>query len=331
MARAIWSGSISFGLVSVPVKVLPAVREHTVHFHQVDKKTGSRIRYEKIAEKSGREADASQIELGYEIEDGDMVVLESQELDELRPATTRTIDIADFVDLSEVDPVFYARPYWLAPDGEPATRPYRLLVAAMEQSERVGIGMVVMRNKQYLAAVRSRDGALALSTMHFDDEIVARSKVPGLPAKSTKADARELKLARQIIDSRSGPWKPKKYHDTYTEEVRKLIRAHEKDNDIVVEEQPAARAQVIDLMDALQASVRATTAKGDRVKAVSKAAAQLESAAQQDKTRSGGAKSTKRTGTKATKMTSPRGSSTSSHSKSSGRVPKRSSSARKSA
>ena len=174
MARAIWSGSISFGLVSVPVKVLPAVREHTVHFHQVERKSGSRIRNEKVAEKSGKEVNSSEIELGYEKGNGDMVVLESSELDELRPASTRTIDITDFVELAEVDPVFYARTYWLAPDGEPAVRPYRLLVAAMDRRERVGIGMVVMRNKQYLAAIRPRDGALALSTMHFADEVVAR-------------------------------------------------------------------------------------------------------------------------------------------------------------
>src|SRR5665213_1993392 len=149
MPRAIWSGSISFGLVNVPVKVYPAVRDHALHFHQVDKKTGSRIRYEKVAEKTGREVDSDQIELGYELEKGKLVVVDPSELQELRPQTTRTIDIEDFVELSEVDPAYYDKTYWLAPDGEAATRAYRLLVAAMEDKGRAGIGMVVMRNKQY--------------------------------------------------------------------------------------------------------------------------------------------------------------------------------------
>ncbi len=254
-----------------------------MHFHQVERDSGSRIRYEKVAEKSGKEVDSSEIELGYEKDNGDMVVLESSEFDDLRPATTRTIDIADFVELADVDPVFYAHTYWLAPDGEAAVRPYRLLVAAMERRERVGIGMVVMRNKQYLAAIRPRDRALALSTMHFADEVVARTDVPDLPAKSTKTDAKELRLATQVIDSLSGPWKPKQYHDTYTEEVQKLIRAHEKGNGVVPEEEPeAAQGQVIDLMEALQASVKATTARGSRKKALSNAAAQLAEAAGQD-------------------------------------------------
>lgn len=309
MARAIWSGSISFGLVSVPVKVLAAVKEHTVHFHQVDKKSGSRIRYEKVAEKSGKEVSSSDIELGYEKDNGDMVVMESSELDELRPESSRTIDIADFVELSDVDPVFYAHTYWLAPDGEAAIRPYRLLVAAMERQERVGIGMVVMRNKQYLAAVRPRDGALALSTMHFADEVLTRAEVSELPAKSSKADARELKLATQIIDSLSGPWKPKKYHDTYTEEVQKLIRAHEKGKDVVSEEPPAPQAQVIDLMEALQASVKATTSRGGRKKALSKAAAQLAEAAEQENTTPPRKKTAPTKSTRGAKKSSGRGRS----------------------
>lgn len=286
MARAMWSGSISFGLVSVPVKVIPAVKEHTVHFHQVDKRTGSRIRYEKVAEISGKEVGTSQIELGYEMGNGDMVVLESSELDELRPVTTRTIDITDFVELADVDPAYYAHTYWLTPDGDAAVRPYRLLVAAMDRQGRVGIGMVVMRNKQYLAAIRPRDGALALSTMHFDDEVVARTDISDLAHKSAKVDTKELKLATQIIDSLSGPWKPKKYHDTYTEEVKRLVQAHEEGKDIVTEEPPATEGQVIDLMEALQASVKATTSRAGRKRALSEAATELgQEAGRQDRSR----------------------------------------------
>src|SRR2546430_14259973 len=136
MARAIWSGSVSFGLVNVPVKVYSAVRDHSVHFHQLDKKTGSRIRYEKIAEKTGEEVDTEQIDLGYQVQKGKLVVVDPGELDQLRPRTTRTIDITDFVELSQVDPVFYNRTYLLLPDGGAAVRAYRLLVAAMEDRNR---------------------------------------------------------------------------------------------------------------------------------------------------------------------------------------------------
>jgi DNA end-binding protein Ku len=265
MPRAIWSGSISFGLVNVPVKVYSAVRDHAVHFHQVDKKSGSRIRYEKVAEKTGKEVASDDIELGYEVQKGKLVVVDPDELDQLRPRTTRTIDIADFVDLAEIDPAFYNRTYWLAPDGDSATWAYRLLVDAMEDRRQVGIGTVVMRNKQYLAAIRPRDGALAMSTMRFADEIVPRSAIDDLPSKSSrKADAGELRLATQIIDSLSGPWKPERYHDSYTEEVRKLVAAHEKGREIVVEEAPAQQAEMVDLMAALEASLKASKAKGDR-------------------------------------------------------------------
>ena len=270
--RAIWSGSISFGLVSIPVKVYSAVRDHGVHFHQVDKESGSRIRYEKVAEKTGKEVESDQIELGYEVEKGKLVVVDPGELDELRPQTTRTIDITDFVELAEIDPAYYNRTYWLAPDGEAATRPYRLLHAAMEDQGRVGVGTVVMRNKQYLAAIRPRDGALAMSTMRFADEVVGRSDIDALPGRSSKVDSKELRLATQIVKSLAGPWKPEQYHDTYNDEVKELIRAHEKGQDIVVEEPPAARADVVDLMEALEASLKATTSRGGRAKARRKSA-----------------------------------------------------------
>lgn len=274
MARAIWSGSVSFGLVNIPVKVYSAVRDHSVHFHQIENKSGSRIRYEKVAEKTGKQVASDRIELGYEVDKGKLVVVDPAELDELRPRTTRTIDITDFVELSEVDPVYYNRTYWLVPDGEAASRAYHLLLAAMENRSRVGIGMVVMRNKQYLAAIRPRDHALAMSTMRFADEVVSRSDVDGLPSKSAKSDAKELKLANQIIDSLSAPWKPEQYHDTYTEEVRELIKAHEKGKEVVVEEAPAARAEVSDLMAALDASLKAARSRGGLESALEKMADQ---------------------------------------------------------
>ena len=169
MPRAIWSGSLSFGLVSVPVKAYSAVHDHTVHFHQLQKKTGARIRYEKVSAKSGKKVESDDIERGFEVAKGKYVVVDTDELDALRPRTTRTVDISDFVELAAVDPIYYENPYWLAPDGDAADRAYRLLLAAMDSAQRVAIGTVVMRNKQYLAAIRPLDGALAMSTMRFAD------------------------------------------------------------------------------------------------------------------------------------------------------------------
>ncbi|HET6875634.1 MAG TPA: Ku protein [Acidimicrobiales bacterium] len=271
MPRAIWSGSISFGLVNIPVKVYSATRDHKVHFHQLDKDSGSRIRYEKVAEKTGKEVEAADIELGYEMDKGKLVVVDPKELEQLRPETTRTIDITDFVELSEVDPAYYNRTYWLAPDGDGAKRAYGLLHAAMVERSRVGIGMVVMRNRQYLAAIRPRDGALALSTMRFADEVLSGEGIDGMPGRPTKPDAKELKLATQIVDSLAGPWKPEQYKDTYTDDVKKLAKAHEKGEDVVVEEAPAGRAEMADLMQALQASLDAAGSKSGAGRAGAKA------------------------------------------------------------
>src|SRR3954469_14949071 len=150
MARAIWSGTISFGLVNVPVKAFSAVRDHDVHFHQLDKKSGARIRNRKVSEKSGKEVDPDDIEMGFEVRSGHYVTFDKEELKELRPQSTRAIEISDFVALDEIDPIYYERTYWLAPDGDAAKKAYALLLAAMDDRARVGIGSVVMRDKQYL-------------------------------------------------------------------------------------------------------------------------------------------------------------------------------------
>jgi DNA end-binding protein Ku len=257
MARAVWSGSISFGLVNVPVKAYSAVRDHSVHFHQLEKGTGARIRYRKVSDTSGEEVDADDIELGYELKKGTYVTVDPDELDELRPETTRTIDVSDFVALDEIDPVYYEHTYWLGPDGEGAERAYRLLLSAMEDQQRVGIGSVVMRNKQYLAAIRPLDGALAMSTMRFADEVVAQDDID-LDIGGSKPPAKELRLATQIIDSLAAEWKPEQYHDTYTDELHELIARKAKGEDVRTEPgAPESGANVLDLMAALQASVDA--------------------------------------------------------------------------
>jgi DNA end-binding protein Ku len=301
MARAIWSGSISFGLVSVPVKAFSAVRDHSVHFNQLEKGTGARINYKKVSDKTGKEVESDDIESGYEVSSGKYVVVEDEELEALRPRTSRTIDVADFVELAEIDPIYYERTYWLGPDGEVAERPYRLLLAAMESEGKAGIGTVVMRKKQYLAAIRPLDGALAMSTMRFADEVVPQSDIDALPGKGAKPADKELRLASQIIGSLSTDWDPKRYHDTYTEELKGLIEAKAKGKKIVVEEEAPAEAAVVDLMQALEASLAAARKGGGRkmVSEVAKVAEQLAEEADGD-----GADDQKMT--RATKKSGPR-------------------------
>lgn len=261
MARAVWSGSISFGLVNVPVKAYTAVRDHDIHFHQLEKGSGARIRYEKVSEKTGKEVDADDIELGYEIRKGRYVTFERDELADLRPESTKTVDVSDFVALADIDPIFYERTYWLGPDGDGAKKAYWLLQAAMEERERVGIGSVVMRNKQYLAAIRPLDGLLAMSTMRFADEVVEKKAIDELPSRRAKPTPKELKLATQIVDSLESDWKPSRYHDTYTETLKDLIERKDKGEDVVVEEERAEQGEVLDLMAALEASVEAAKKK----------------------------------------------------------------------
>jgi DNA end-binding protein Ku len=257
MARAIWSGAISFGLVNVPVKAFTAVRDHNVHFNQLDAK-GNRIKYEKVSSKTGKEVGADDIKLGFEVSKGHYVEFSKDEVEELQPASTKTIDIGDFVELAEIDPIFYDRTYWLAPDGEAATKAYALLRDSMEDAQRVGIGSVVMRKKQYLAAIRPVKGALAMSTMRFADEVVPSTEIEGIPkrAGTAKGDT-EMKLAQQIINALASDWKPERYHDTYTEELRGIINKKRKGQKITVADQgPETDAEVVDLMAALEESVK---------------------------------------------------------------------------
>lgn len=260
--RSVWTGTISFGLVNVPVRAFTAVRDHDVHFHQLEKKSGARVRNRKVSEKTGRELDRDDIEMGFEVAKGRYVTFDTDELDELRPESTKAIDVTDFVALEAIDPVYYERTYWLAPADDAAKKAYQLLLAGMEDRQRVAIGTVVMRNKQYLTAVRPLDGALAMSTMRFADEVVSRRDVEGVPDRRSKPDAKTLRLATQLIDALSSDWNPEAYHDTYTEELRERIEAKERGEEIVdtgEAEEPSAK--VVDLMAALEASVEGAKAK----------------------------------------------------------------------
>jgi DNA end-binding protein Ku len=253
MPRAIWTGSISFGLVNIPIRLFSAIREHDVHFHQLAP-DGSRVHYKRVSEKSGREVDYQKIQRGYEISKGKYVVFEKGELEKLTPASTKTIDIEDFVALEEIDPIHYDRTYHVAPAGEAAARAYALLGAVMEERQRVGIGTVVLRERQHLASIRPYGKGLALSTMLFADEVVDQSEIPGIPKRRPTIAPREKKLAAQIVDSLERDWDPKRYHDDYEERLQKVIKAKSQ-GEVIEAEEEAPSAKVIDLMEALQASL----------------------------------------------------------------------------
>jgi DNA end-binding protein Ku len=269
MARAIWSGAISFGLVNIPVKLFSAVSKKTVRFHQIDAESGVRVRQKRVGP-DGEEIPYEQIIKGYEIGPDRYVTITPEELDSLSPEKTRTIDIEDFVDLDEIDPIYYDHPYYLAPDTG-AAKAYQLLVDAMEDAGKVAIARVVIRSKENLVAIRPRDGVLAMETMLFADEVVPTDSLDEMTTDTAvKTSDRELTMARQLIDSLSSDFEPEKYHDEYRERVLDLIERKAQGETIVIEEPTKEPEQVPDLMAALEASIAG--AKGQS-KAKPKAAA----------------------------------------------------------
>lgn len=270
MARPVWTGSVSFGLVNIPVKALTAVRDHDLHFHRLVKGSGARVRNRMVAEDSGEEVDDDDIELGFEIRKGRYVTFSADELAELRLPSTRAVEITAFVGLDEIDPIYYERTYWLAPDGDVARGAYALLLRAMQERGRVGIGTVVMRNKQYLTAVRPMENALALSTMRFADEVVPRTDVDDVPARLAKTDRKMLAMATQIVDALASPWEPDRYHDTYVEELRGRITAKSRGKAVAPATDHEERAPVVDLMAALEASLTGGRARPSTTKPAGK-------------------------------------------------------------
>jgi DNA end-binding protein Ku len=253
MARSIWSGSVSFGLVNIPVKLFSAVHQHDVRFHQLAP-DGSRVQYKRVSEKTGREIEYDKIRRGFETSKGKFVVFEPGELEELRPEATKTIDIEDFVALDEIDPIYYENTYYLAPDGTAAAKGYALLASVMKDRERVAIGKIVMRDKQYLAAIRPYRSGLALSTMLFADEIRDPVESDVFPERKGSVNAREKEMAAQIVDSLAREWDPRRYHDDYEEQLREVIKAKSKGKTIEPVA-PKKSAEVVDLMEALRASL----------------------------------------------------------------------------
>lgn len=253
--RAIWTGSVSFGLVNVPVRLLSATQSKDVHFNQFKAGTTKRIHNKRVAEGSNAEVDFDDIVKGYELPSGKYVMVEPEELETAAPEQTRTIEIEDFVDLADIDPIYYEKSYYLAPDkGTGADRAYALLREAMGRSRKVGIGRFVLRTKQYLACIRPKDNVLVLSTLFFADE-VRDTKEIGAPGK-LKFKPRELEMAQHLIESLSTDWKPSRYKDTYRDELLKVIKAKGAGKDIEPVERPE-RTDVGDLMAALEASIAA--------------------------------------------------------------------------
>jgi DNA end-binding protein Ku len=258
MPRAIWSGSISFGLVNIPIKLYNAVSRKTVHFNQIDSRTGARIKYKKVSAADEAEVPSEAIIKGYELSSGEYVTVDDDELAALDPEASRTIDIEEFVDLADIDPVFYDAAYYLAPD-KATLKPYKLLQTAMEESGKVGIARFVMRSKQYLSAVRPKDGMLVLSTMVYADEVNEPGEI-GEIAGLEEVDVadKELKMARQLIESLSTEFEPDRFSDTYREKVLDLIEAKaEGREELIAPPTPLAEDKVVDLMAALEASVAA--------------------------------------------------------------------------
>jgi len=253
MARSIWSGSVSFGLVNIPVKLFSAVHQHDVRFHQLAP-DGSRVQYKRVSEKTGREIEYDKIRRGFETSKGKFVFFEPGELEKLRPEATKTIDIEDFVALDEIDPIYYENTYYLAPDGTAAAKGYALLASVMKDRERVAIGKIVMRDKQYLAAIRPYRSGLALSTMLFADEIRDPVESDVFPERKGSVNAREKEMAAQIVDSLAREWDPRRYHDDYEEQLREVIKAKSKGKTIEPFA-PKKSAEVVDLMEALRASL----------------------------------------------------------------------------
>jgi DNA end-binding protein Ku len=255
MARVIWSGALAFGLVNIPVGLYAATEDRTVHFNQFQKGTSDRIRYKRINERTGEEVPYKEIVKGREVDDDTYVLVSDEELESVEPGRTRTIDITDFVDLSEVDPIYFQKTYYLAPRGDGADRSYELLHQAMAATNRAGIATLVMRSKEYLVAVRPQEKILALETMYFADEIRDPVEGTGYEPTGREAKPREVTIARQLIESMTTDWDPERYHDTYRERVEELIESKRNGEEIEAAA-PAPRAsKVVDLTEMLRQSV----------------------------------------------------------------------------
>jgi DNA end-binding protein Ku len=265
MARAIWSGTISFGLLNVPVRLFSAVARRNIALREIRESDNARIKHRRIAEGTDEEVPYENIVKAYELTPGQYVPLSKDEMAALSPEKTRAIDVQDFVDIEEIDPMYFDSPYYLGPaDG--AEKAYSLLAAAMESSGKAAISRFVFRNKEHLAAIRAADGVLTLTTMRFHDEVVPPSELDdALPDKQPKVAKREQQMAEQLIDSLSTEFEPNSYRDEYREQLLALIERKAEGKEIVAPEAEEPKAtKAPDLMAALEESIAAVKEKGGR-------------------------------------------------------------------
>lgn len=262
MARAIWSGSITFGLLNVPVKLYSAVSKQNVKFRELREGDGARVRHKRVAESDGKEVPYEKIVKGYEFAPDQYVLLSKDELAELEPGKSRAIEIEDFVDLGEIDPIYFEQPYYLGPD-KGAEKAYALLVRSMTESGKVAVARFVLRNKEHLAAIRPMGNLLTLATMRFHDEVSSPKDLDLDEIKSGKPNARELKMARQLIESFSTDFKPESYRDQYREELLDLLEQKAAGKEVVAAPGEAPKpTKAPDLMAALEESLAAIKGEG---------------------------------------------------------------------
>ena len=252
---------MGFGLVSVPVKLVSATKSKDVRFNQLEQSTGARIRYRKVSDATGDEVQNDEIVKGYEISPGQYVVVGDEEVKALAPKASRTIEIEDFVDLDQIDPVYFEQPYYLAPDKQ-GLKPYRLLVEAMTELHKVAIGRIIMRSKESLVAIRPVDGVLCVETMRYADEVLPPAEVVPDDADVSEPTARELEMAKQLVDALATDFEPEKYEDAYREQLMSLIERKAAGEEIVAEPQVEDQGKVVDLMAALEQSL-ARAGRGD--------------------------------------------------------------------
>lgn len=251
MARAIWSGAISFGLVNVPVKLYSAISQNNIQFHMLSPDGNCRLRQKLFCPETGEEYNFGETARGYEIAPNQYVILKKDEFDSLKPESGDVIEIDDFVDLKDIDPIYYDRPYYIGPD-RGGDKVYRLFLEALEKTKRVGIGHFVMRSHEYLAAIRVKDNILCLETMNYAEDVRPANEVT---VAEGKPDKRELSLATELIDSWTSQFDPQKYHSTYRERMRKVIEEKAEGRAVIAPAPKAKPGKVVNLMDALKASI----------------------------------------------------------------------------
>jgi len=314
MPRTIWKGALNFGLVNVPVGVYPATQDKTIHFNQFESGTSDRIRYKKVNERTGKEVATADIVKGVDLGGGEYVILSDDELASAEPVRSKLIEITEFVDLDEIDPVFFRSTYYLAPEGDGASKAYALLRQVMRDANKVAIGTFVMRNKEYPVAIRPDDDVLKLETLYFSDEIRSPTKeLPDLP-NATEVSKREVDMALLLLESMENEWDPSRYHDTHRQKVEALIEEKRQGHDILEGVESGPNTNVVDLMEALSASVKSaqssrSKAPATKVKATGATSPARRSASNKQPAKPAArAKATKVTGTKkaAPKVTAQR-------------------------